>query len=230
MSLMPLFNGRKNHARRVQNSPPATTNTPRSQKNQDHSDFYDPTTTKMNQFKTNRGEQDLYNYPPPTTNQGRQNPINQLATTRITHQSKTSRGHPYNPSHQFYLETPRSLIAPALSFPHELSIPALIDYKVTPEAHIFRANLHGYKKEEVKVQVEDDRVLKISGEKKIIQKEYDNWHHFQKKLGKFSTVFNLSEDARVDKVKSSMENGVLIVTIPKKEAPKKSYVRTVRIF
>ncbi|KAJ8570870.1 hypothetical protein K7X08_037842 [Anisodus acutangulus] len=190
MSLMPLFNGRKNHARRVQNPSPAATITHQSQTNQD---------------------------PPPTKN--------------ITHKSQTSRGlqDPYNPSHEFYLETRRSLIAPALSFPHEPPSLAQVEFETTPEAHVFRANLHGYKKEEVKVQVEDDRVLKITGEKKIVQKGYDNWHHFHRRIGKFSTAFNLPDDARVDKVKSSMENGVLIVTVPKKGA-NKSNVRTVRIF
>ncbi|KAK4377507.1 hypothetical protein RND71_003803 [Anisodus tanguticus] len=190
MSLMPLFNGRKNHARRVQNPSPAATITHQSQTNQD---------------------------PPPTKN--------------ITHKSQTSRGlqDPYNPSHEFYLETRRSLIAPALSFPHEPPSLAQVEFKTTPEAHVFRANLHGYKKEEVKVRVEDDRVLKITGEKKIVQKGYDNWHHFHRRIGKFSTAFNLPDDARVDKVKSSMENGVLIVTVPKKGA-NKSNVRTVRIF
>ncbi|KAK4724747.1 hypothetical protein R3W88_027526 [Solanum pinnatisectum] len=233
MSLIPLFNGRKNHPRRVQNSPPTTIITPQSQKNHDRSDSYDPTTTIMHQFKTNRSdEQDLYNYPPPTTNQDLHNLFNQLSTTRINRQSQTSQGQkdPYDPSHKFYLETPRSLIAPSLSFPHVTPFLAQFEYNVTPEAYVFRANLHGYKKEEVKVQVEDGRVLKISGEKKIVEKEYDNWHRFQKKIvekaydnwhrfqktnGKFSTVFNLPEDARVDKVISTMENEVLIVTIPK---------------
>ncbi|XP_060174487.1 18.1 kDa class I heat shock protein-like [Lycium barbarum] len=222
MSLMPLFNGRKSYARR-QNPPhqPTTTITHQSQKNQAGQGRYDSPTKVTHQFQTNRGEHDLY-YPPTTifngqsqTNQDRQNLYD--PTIKITHQSQPSRGQqdPYYPSHEFYLENPRSLIAPALSFPHEPPSLAPIEYKATPEAHVFKVNLHGYKKEEVKVEVEDESVLKITGEKKIVQKGYDNWHHFQRRIGKFSTTFNLPVDARADKVKSTMENGVLIITVPK---------------
>ena len=36
-----------------------------------------------------------------------------------------------------------------------------VDWKETPEVHVFKADLLGLKKEEVKVEVKDDRVLKL---------------------------------------------------------------------
>eukprot|EP00494_Astrolonche_serrata_P016072 UN16235 len=49
---------------------------------------------------------------------------------------------------------------------------ARVDWKETPEAHVFKADLPGVKKEEVKVEVEDGNVLVVSGER--TKEEEDN--------------------------------------------------------
>ncbi|XP_055812540.1 18.1 kDa class I heat shock protein-like [Solanum dulcamara] len=124
--------------------------------------------------------------------------------------------------HEFYLENPLALIAPA---PATM---AQIEYKETPEAHIFRCNLHGYKKEDVKVQVEDDKVLKITGETRM--KKGDKWNHYERSSGKFFTSFSLPLNSRANYVKSSMENGVLTITVPKKEISRNHHhLRTIQI-
>ncbi|GAB2274350.1 hypothetical protein Dimus_009114 [Dionaea muscipula] len=91
-----------------------------------------------------------------------------------------------------------------------------IDWKENPEAHIFRADLPGLKKEEVKVEVEEGKILQISGERSREQEEKtDKWHRVERSSGKFLRRFRLPENAKVDEVKAAMENGVLTVTIPK---------------
>uniref|UniRef100_A0A6N2LI21 SHSP domain-containing protein n=1 Tax=Salix viminalis TaxID=40686 RepID=A0A6N2LI21_SALVM len=61
-----------------------------------------------------------------------------------------------------------------------------IDWKETPEAHVFKADLPGIKKEEVKVEIEDDRVLQIRGERSVEKEDKnDTWHRVERSSGKF---------------------------------------------
>ncbi|WOL13382.1 18.1 kDa class I heat shock protein [Canna indica] len=104
-----------------------------------------------------------------------------------------------------------------------------IDWKETPEGHVFKADLPGMKKEEVKVEVEEGRVLQISGERnKETEEKNEKWHRVERSSGKFLRRFRLQENAKLEQVKATMENGVLTVTVPKKEM-KKPEVKSIEI-
>ena len=118
------------------------------------------------------------------------------------------------------------------NFPSETSssfAAAKVDWKETPNAHVFKADVPGLKKEEVKVEIEDGRVLQISGERSQEQEEKsDTWHRVERSSGRFSRRFRLPENAKVEEVKAAMENGVLTVTVPKEEV-KRPDVRPIQI-
>ncbi|THU68271.1 hypothetical protein C4D60_Mb08t02150 [Musa balbisiana] len=104
-----------------------------------------------------------------------------------------------------------------------------INWKETPEAHVFKADLPGLRKEEVKVEVEDGRVLQISGDRSREHEEKtDTWHRVERSSGRFLRRFRLPENAKVEQVKAAMEDGVLTVTVPK-EGVKKPNVKSIEI-
>ncbi|XP_074562119.1 16.9 kDa class I heat shock protein 2-like [Curcuma longa] len=138
----------------------------------------------------------------------------------------------FDPFQGFPFDAFRSLAERQPGFVDETSAFAntRIDWKETAEAHVFKADLPGVKKEEVKVEVEEGRVLQISGERTKEQEEKkDKWHRVERSSGKFLRRFRLPENAKVDQVKASMENGVLTVTIPKEEVKKAPEVKSIEI-
>ena len=85
---------------------------------------------------------------------------------------------------------------------------ARMDWKETPEAHVFKADLPGVTKEEVKGEVEDGNVLVVSGERtKEKEDKNDKWHRVERSSGKFVRRFRLPEDAKVEEVKVEVDDG-----------------------
>ncbi|KAI3459986.1 hypothetical protein Pfo_016649 [Paulownia fortunei] len=95
---------------------------------------------------------------------------------------------------------------------------ANVDWRETDRAHIFRVDLPGVKKEDLKVQVEDNNILQISGDR-VVEKEEENekWHRVERRRGSFLRRFRLPENANPDGIKCGLEHGVLTVEVPKKE-------------
>ncbi|KAK6792371.1 hypothetical protein RDI58_011452 [Solanum bulbocastanum] len=94
---------------------------------------------------------------------------------------------------------------------------ASVDWRETDQAHIFRVDIPGVKKEDLKVQIEDD-ILEISGERvKEEEKGEDKWHRVERRRGSFCRKFRLPENVNVEGISCGLENGVLTVNVPKKE-------------
>ncbi|MBK9276155.1 MAG: Hsp20/alpha crystallin family protein [Flavobacteriales bacterium] len=78
----------------------------------------------------------------------------------------------------------------------------------------------GYKKEDLKVNVEDN-VLTVSAEKKNEeQKDGDRFTRREFHFSSFTRSFRLPESADADRIKAEYTDGILHLSIPKVEATK----------
>lgn len=76
----------------------------------------------------------------------------------------------------------------------------------------------GVAKEDFKLQV-NDKVLTISFEQKEAeQKEDGKWLRKEFKVRSFKRTFTLGEQVDVEKISAAYDNGILHLTLPKKEA------------
>ncbi len=96
------------------------------------------------------------------------------------------------------------------------------DVYETDNEYVFEFELPGFKKEDVKVKVEDN-VLTISSEVKEEKNEEKDksYHIFERRYGTFKRQFSLPETADVAKIDAKFENGVLELKVQKKEEEKK---------
>lgn len=78
--------------------------------------------------------------------------------------------------------------------------------------------LPGVKKEDIKLTINDDKVLIVSGEKKVDPNiENKTCCRSERTYGHFLRAFQLPEDANINKVKAKFENGVLSISVAKSE-------------
>ena len=84
-----------------------------------------------------------------------------------------------------------------------------------------KAELPGFKENQVELTVEDG-VLTLKGERKFEQ--YDDskggYHRLERSYGSFVRCFSLPETVDSEKVQAEYSNGVLRITLPKKELAK----------
>ncbi|TKW38236.1 hypothetical protein SEVIR_1G100500v4 [Setaria viridis] len=106
---------------------------------------------------------------------------------------------------------------------------ASMDWKETPAAHVFMADLPGVRRDEVKVEVEEEKVLRISGQRqRAAEDKGDRWHRVERSSERFVRTVRLPPNANTDSVHATLENGVLTITVPK-DNERKAYGRLIPI-
>ncbi|PON71734.1 Small heat shock protein HSP [Parasponia andersonii] len=105
------------------------------------------------------------------------------------------------------------------------------DVKEHPNTYVFAVDMPGLKPDQIKVHVEDDNVLVVSGERRR-EKERDQgikYIRMERRLGKYLKKFVLPENADTDKISATYQDGVLTVTIEKKPPPEPKQPKTIDV-
>lgn len=87
----------------------------------------------------------------------------------------------------------------------------------------------GIDKSDIAINLEDD-VLTISAEKEASQKD-DKINYLKREFAYncFKRAFNLPEDVNQDKIEANQQNGILYITLPKKETAVKHGPRSIEV-
>jgi HSP20 family protein len=90
---------------------------------------------------------------------------------------------------------------------------------------IARAELPGIKKDEIEVMLTDE-TIKICGEKKK-EEEIDEkyYHKWERSFGSFCRTFSLPAKIHVDKVKSTLKDGILEIRMHKSKKEKSKEIK-----
>jgi len=100
-----------------------------------------------------------------------------------------------------------------------------VDIYETEDAIVLKAELPGIDAKDVEVRVEDN-TLYLKGERKY-EKEVkeQNYHRVERSYGSFARSFSLPNSIDAEKVKAEYKDGLLTLTMPKREEAKPKTIK-----
>lgn len=85
---------------------------------------------------------------------------------------------------------------------------------------VLEAELPGMKRDDFEISIENN-VITLRGERKFEKKaEGDNYHRIERAYGTFTRSFTLPQEVTADGATADFEDGILRVTLPKREETK----------
>ena len=106
------------------------------------------------------------------------------------------------------------------------------DVKEYPNSYVFVLDMPGLKSADIKVQVEEDNMLTISGERKREEDKEEagaKYVRMERRVGKLMRKFVLPENANTDAISAVCKDGVLTVTVEKVPPPEPKKPKTIHV-
>lgn len=101
-------------------------------------------------------------------------------------------------------------------------VPMVDIYETESDIHL-DVELPGFKQEEIEIAL-DGGVLTISGERKLEEHKDRNYHRAERNYGRFQRTFQLPTTVDDEKVKAELKNGVLSITVPKRQEARRKQI------
>jgi HSP20 family protein len=100
-----------------------------------------------------------------------------------------------------------------------------VDIMETKDKTILKAELPGFKENQILVRFEDS-VLSLEGERKFEKDNGDeNYHRVERSYGKFVRSFTIPSNVDHEHISAAFDNGVLTVELPKREETKPKQIK-----
>ena len=100
-----------------------------------------------------------------------------------------------------------------------------VDIYETKDNYVLNAELPGLTKEDISIDL-NDNTLTLKGERKFEEKvEKDNYVRVERSYGSFARSFVLSDNVNAEAVTANYKDGMLEVTLPKKEEAKPKEIK-----
>jgi HSP20 family protein len=99
-----------------------------------------------------------------------------------------------------------------------------VDIYETSDAVVVKAEVPGLAKDQVGIEVRDG-LLTLKGERKVEKDvKEENYHRLERAYGTFQRTFSLPATVEQEKISATLKNGVLELTLPKREQAKKKQI------
>jgi HSP20 family protein len=110
-------------------------------------------------------------------------------------------------------ETAKNGLAPSAWRP-------LTDIHETKDAYVFKVDLPGFRKEDVKVEFSGDTLVMRGERKQEEETKNGNCHRLERSYGVFERSFTIPKNIDPQKIEAELKDGILQLAIPKVEESK----------